>query len=43
MTNNIQKCIVNNVKSVCIYNILVDETQDLGCHEQVSIYKYQIY
>lgn len=38
MASNIQKSILNNIKSARSFSILVDETQDLGCHEQVSIY-----
>lgn len=37
MANNIKKYFVNNIKSVSIYSILVEETQDLGGHEQVSV------
>lgn len=38
MADNINKSIVNDIQTNGVYSILVDETQDLGYHEQVSIY-----
>jgi len=38
MANNINKTIVNDIQTNRCYSILVDETQDLSYHEQVSIY-----
>lgn len=38
MANNINKIIVNDIQTNNCFSILVDETQDLSYHEQVSIY-----
>jgi len=37
MAKNIQQSLISNIKVAGIYSILVDETQDISRHEQVSI------
>ncbi|CAH1722585.1 zinc finger MYM-type protein 1-like [Aphis gossypii] len=37
MAKNVQHSLISNIKEAGIYSILVDETQDISRHEQVSI------
>jgi len=37
MAKNVQQSLISNIKEAGIYSILVDETQDISRHEQVSI------
>jgi len=37
MAKNVQQSLISNIKEAGIYSILVDETQGLSRHEQVSI------
>lgn len=37
MANDVLQNIISDIKAAGIFSIIVDETQDLGRHEQVSI------